>query len=69
MNEAIKDRGQVNLIVNNRADGNVPLIAERFADRLHKERRKSLSNYFDKKLYRSDFISRIVNCQRLLTKN
>ncbi len=38
VNEAIKDRIQVNLIINNRAGGNAPLIAQQIADRLHKER-------------------------------
>ena len=35
VNEAIKDKVQVNLIINNRAGGNAPLIAEKMADRLH----------------------------------
>jgi hypothetical protein len=38
VNEAIKDKVQVNLIINNRAGGNAPLIAEKIADRLHKEK-------------------------------
>jgi len=37
VNEAIKDKIQVNLIVNNRAGGNAPLIAQKIAERLHKE--------------------------------
>ena len=37
VNEAIKDKIQVNLIINNRADGNAPLIAQQIADRLHKK--------------------------------
>ena len=35
LNEAQKDKVQVNLIINNRAGGNAPLIAEKIADRLH----------------------------------
>jgi hypothetical protein len=35
VNEAQKDKVQVNLIINNRADGNAPLIAEKIADRLN----------------------------------
>ncbi len=34
-NEAIKDKIQVNLIINNRAGGNAPLIAQKTAYRLH----------------------------------
>jgi hypothetical protein len=33
VNEAIKDKIQVNLIINNRAGGNAPLIAQKIADR------------------------------------
>ncbi len=33
VNEAIKDKTQVNLIINNRAGGNAPLIAQEIADR------------------------------------
>jgi hypothetical protein len=40
--EAIKDKVQVNLIINNRADGNAPLIAEKIADRLHLEKQQRL---------------------------
>ncbi|MDH4264750.1 MAG: hypothetical protein OEW45_03840 [Deltaproteobacteria bacterium] len=36
--EAIKDKVQVNLIVNNRAGGNAPLIAQKIADGLHSEK-------------------------------
>jgi hypothetical protein len=35
VNEAQKDRVQVSLIINNRAGGNAPLIAEKIADRLY----------------------------------
>ena len=42
VNEAIKDKVQVNLIINNRAGGNAPLIAEKIADRLHKENQQKL---------------------------
>ena len=42
VNEAIKDKVQVNLIINNRAGGNAPLIAEKIADRLHKEKQQML---------------------------
>jgi hypothetical protein len=35
VNEATKDKSRVNLIHNNRADGNAPLIAQKIADRLH----------------------------------
>ena len=42
VNEAIKDKIQVNLIINNRAGGNAPLIAQKIADRLHKEKQQRL---------------------------
>jgi len=42
VNEAIKDNIQVNLIINNRAGGNAPLIAKTIANRLHKERQQRL---------------------------
>jgi hypothetical protein len=42
VNEALKDKVQVNLIINNRAGGNAPLIAEKIADRLSKERQDFL---------------------------
>jgi hypothetical protein len=42
VNEAIKDKVQVNLIINNRAGGNVPLIAQKIADRLHSEKEQRL---------------------------
>jgi len=35
VNEAVKDRLQVNLIINNRAGGNAPLIAQEIADKSH----------------------------------
>ena len=42
VNEAIKDKVQVSLIINNRTGGNAPLIAEKIADRLHKEKQQRL---------------------------
>ena len=42
VNEAIKEKIQVNLIINNRAGGNAPLIAQNIAARLHKERQQML---------------------------
>jgi uncharacterized protein YecE (DUF72 family) len=42
VNEAHKDKVQVNLIINNRAGGNAPLIAEKVAEGLHKERQRRL---------------------------
>ena len=42
VSEATKDQNQVNLIINNRAGGNAPLIAQTIADRLHKERQQKL---------------------------
>ena len=41
-NEAVKDKVQVHLIINNRAGGNAPLIAQKIADRLHSENLQSL---------------------------
>jgi hypothetical protein len=38
MNEAQKNKVQVRLIINNRAGGNAPLIAQKIADRLHSEK-------------------------------
>jgi hypothetical protein len=38
VNQAIKDKIQVNLIINNRAGDNVPLIAQQIADRLRSEK-------------------------------
>ena len=40
--EAMKDKVQVNLIINNRAGGNAPLIAQKIAERLHSEKEESL---------------------------
>lgn len=34
VNEAVKDRLQANLIINNRAGGNAPLIAQKIAETL-----------------------------------
>jgi len=42
VNEAMKDKVQVNLIINNRAGGNAPMIAEKIADRLDKETQQGL---------------------------
>ena len=42
VNEAIKDKVQINLIINNRAGGNAPLIAQKIADRLHPEKQQQL---------------------------
>ena len=42
VNEAIKDKVQVNLIINNRAGGNAPLIAQKIADRLHSEKQRNI---------------------------
>ncbi len=42
VNEAQRDKVQVNLIINNRAGGNAPLIAQKIADRLHSEKLQRL---------------------------
>jgi hypothetical protein len=42
VNEAMSDKIQVNLIINNRAGGNAPLIAQTIADRLNKDNQKRL---------------------------
>ena len=42
LNEAEKDRGRVNLIINNLAGGNAPLIADKIAARLHSEKQQRL---------------------------
>jgi len=42
VNEAVKDKIQVNLIINNRAGGNAPLIAQKIADRLQTEGQQRL---------------------------
>jgi len=42
VNEAPKDKVQVNLIINNRAGGNTPLIAENITERLYKEKQQGL---------------------------
>jgi len=42
VNEAMKDRVRVNLIINNRAGGNAPLIAQKIADHLHSEKHQGL---------------------------
>ena len=40
VNEAIKDKIQVNLIINNRAGGNAPLIARKIAEEFLETGRK-----------------------------
>jgi hypothetical protein len=42
VNEAQKDKVQVNLIINNRVGGNAPLIAEKITERLYKEKQQGL---------------------------
>jgi hypothetical protein len=42
VNKAIKDKVQVNLIINNRAGGNAPLIAQKISDRLHPKKLQGL---------------------------
>jgi hypothetical protein len=42
VNEAMRDNTQVNLIINNRAGGNAPLITQAIADRFRKENQKRL---------------------------
>jgi len=42
VNEAIKDKVRVNLIINNRAGGNAPLIAEKIVERLHTAKQRGL---------------------------
>jgi hypothetical protein len=42
VNEAITGKLQVNLIINNRAGGNAPLIAHKIADRLYLEKQEGL---------------------------
>jgi uncharacterized protein YecE (DUF72 family) len=42
VNDAIKDKIQVNLIINNRAGGNAPLIAQKVADRLYSEKQQRI---------------------------
>ena len=42
VNEAQKDTAHVNLIINNRAGGNAPLIAQKIADRFHRENQQIL---------------------------
>ena len=38
VNGAVKEKVQVNLIINNRGSGNGPLIVKKVVDRLHKEK-------------------------------
>jgi len=42
VNEAIKEKIQLNLIINNRTGGNAPLIAQKIAERLHSEKEERL---------------------------
>jgi len=42
VNDAQKDKVQVNLIINNRAGGNAPLIAQKIADRFHSQKQQKL---------------------------
>ena len=42
VNEAMQDKIQVNLIINKRAGGSAPLIAQKIADRLHSEKQQRL---------------------------
>lgn len=42
VNEAIKEKTQVNLIINNRAGGTAPQIAQVIAERRYKENRQGL---------------------------
>ena len=42
LNEATKEKIQVNLIVNNRAGGTAALIPQKIADRLHTEQQQRL---------------------------
>jgi len=42
VNEAIIDKIQMNLIINNGAGGNAPLIAQKIADRIHAEKQQGL---------------------------
>jgi hypothetical protein len=42
LNEAVKDKVQVNLIINNHAGGKPPLIAQKIAERLHSEKQQGL---------------------------
>jgi hypothetical protein len=42
VNEAQENKVQVNLIINNRAGGNAPLIADKIAARLHQEKQQGL---------------------------
>lgn len=42
VNEAIKGKVQVNLIINSRVGGNAPLIGQKISDRLHKEKQQGL---------------------------
>ena len=42
VNEATKDKVQVNLIINNHTSGNAPLIVQKIADRLNSEKQQRL---------------------------
>jgi hypothetical protein len=42
VNEAIKEKIQVNFIINNRVGGNAPRIAQQIAGRFHSEKQQRL---------------------------
>jgi hypothetical protein len=42
VNEAQKGKVQVYLIINNRAEGNAPLIAQKIAERFHSQKQQRL---------------------------
>jgi ABC-type polar amino acid transport system ATPase subunit len=42
VNEAIKEKIQVNFIINNRVGGSAPVIAQQIADRFHSEKQQRL---------------------------
>lgn len=42
INEAIKDKVQVNLIINNPAGGNAPLIVHKIAERIHSPKQRRM---------------------------
>jgi len=42
VNEDLKDKVQINRIINNRAGGNTPLMAQKIADRLYSQKQQSL---------------------------
>lgn len=42
LNEAMKEKVQVNLIINNHTSGNAPLIVQKITDRLNSEKQQRL---------------------------